>query len=175
MRSPGSEGGVFLVGMMGAGKTTVGARLAEALDLRFVDLDVELAREAGRSIAEIFAAEGEDGFRAREARLLRALEPHGTVVATGGGVVGQPGLVEHMRVAGRVVYLRATVDTLLARLGTEERTLRPLLADDADGARATLARLLASRYAQYERAHIIVDTDGLDVHAVVERVREQLR
>jgi len=171
MPSPGSERGVFLVGMVGAGKSTVGARLAEVMELRFVDLDVELAREAGRTIAEIFSAEGEDGFRAREARLLRALDPHGTVVATGGGVVAQPGLVEHMRIAGRVVYLRATIDTLLARLTEEERALRPLLTGDT---RATLARLLASRYAQYERAHVIVDTDALDVHAVVERVREQL-
>jgi shikimate kinase len=170
MPSPGSEAGVFLVGMMGAGKSSVGAQLAEKLDLRFVDLDVELEREAKRTVAEIFALEGETGFRVREARLLRALDVTRTIVATGGGVVTQPGLVEHMRVTGRVVYLRATIDTLVARLAGESVS-RPLLQGDP---RAVVERLLDARRAEYERAHVIIDTDGLDLHAVVERVRESL-
>jgi shikimate kinase len=170
--TPGAP--IFLVGFMATGKTTVGRILAARLGWKLVDLDEVIAREAGRSVAAIFEAEGEDGFRAREARALRAVstEPR-TVIATGGGAACRDGNIETMLDAGRVVALVITPEEAIRR--ARGGAGRPLLTGQADPV-ATATALLAARAPFYARAHLSVDTvDRLpqevarDVLAWVER------
>lgn len=173
MPSRASDGRpIFLVGMMGAGKSAVGAGLATRLGRRFVDLDRAIEARAGRTIPELFASD-EAGFRALEAEVLVGLAGRDSVVATGGGVVLRPGNLEHMLASGEVVYLRAEVRTLLARLGEEARLARPLLALAADP-EARLRELLRARGEAYARARITVDTDGRTLDQVVEALVEVL-
>lgn len=160
---------MWLVGMMGAGKSSVGARLAERLGVPFVDADRAIEEEAGRDVAGIFAAEGEAGFRARERAAVERLAGRPAVVALGGGAMAQPGMPERLAARGTVVWLRARPETLRARLG--DAGGRPLLAGlDADGREARLRELLTAREPAYARASRVVDTDGLAVDDVVDRV-----
>jgi shikimate kinase len=160
---------IWLVGMMGAGKSAVGARLAARLALPFFDTDAEIEREARASIAEIFAREGESGFRAREQKAIEALLARGGVVALGGGALTVPGTLERLEAHGRVVYLRARPETLLARVGTGEE--RPLLHGLDPAARGDRLRgLLERREADYARAGLVVDVDEASVEIVAERI-----
>jgi 3-dehydroquinate synthase len=160
--------------MMGAGKSTLGPALARALGRRFVDADREIEREAGASVPEIFAREGESGFRARERAVLDALAGGDVVVAVGGGAIAQPGAARRMAGQGTVVYLRARLETLLARIGNASS--RPLLAGlDAAGRRARLEALLAERKPAYETARITVDTDDLIVPGLVAELSPRIR
>jgi len=124
---------VYLVGFMGAGKSTVGRLLARELGRRWVDMDTEIVREARRSVAAIFAAEGEEGFRRREAELLARLaeEEIPLVVSTGGGIVLRPENRERLRASGFVVYLEVPFSNLWKRL-TESggHSDRPLFSPD---------------------------------------------
>jgi len=164
---------IWLVGMMGAGKSAVGRALAARRRCAFVDGDEAVEGEAGASVAEIFAREGEAGFRRRERAAVERLAGRSAVVALGGGAIAQPGAAARLRESGTVVYLRARPETLLARLG--EARERPLLAGlDAPARRERLAQLLAERESHYARAHVSVDTDGLDVEAVCAAVERGL-
>jgi shikimate kinase len=147
---------IFLVGFMATGKTTVGRILAARLGWKLVDLDQAIAREAGLSVAQIFETEGEDGFRARETRALRAVsaEPR-TVVATGGGAACREENLETMLGAGRVVALAITPAEAVRR--ARGGAGRPLLAGQDDPV-ATATALLAARAPFYARAHLSVDT-----------------
>jgi shikimate kinase len=170
MPSGGSEPPVFLVGMMGAGKSSVGARLAAAIGRRFVDLDTLVEEWAGEPIAALFAAGREDEFRELERSALRGFDARGAVVATGGGTVVHGGNLEWMLARGRVAYLRARPDTLAARL---EGSARPLL-EGHEGVRARamrLATLLDQRRAAYEQAHLVLDTEALSEDEVVAQLR----
>ena len=160
MPSLGSDP-IYLVGMMGAGKTAVGIALAAALGRRFVDLDRALEQKSGMAVAALFAAEGEHAFRDREARLLVELDAKDTVVATGGGVVTRPENMELLLARGRVVYLRAKASTILSRLARQPDGLasRPLLRT-APNAEDVLGSLWEQRRAAYERAHLRIDTDA---------------
>lgn len=161
-------GSIFLVGMMGAGKTTIGRALAQKLRRPFVDTDRVLVERTGVPIATIFEIEGESGFRRRESAVLAevAAEP-GRVVATGGGIVLDPGNREVMRAHGTVVYLRARLESLWERL--RQDTTRPLLAT-ADP-RQKLAQLLEQRDPLYrEAAHLVVDTGPQSAANLVNRV-----
>lgn len=147
---------IFLVGMMGAGKTTVGKALARRLGREFVDCDREIVLRTGVPIATIFEIEGEQGFRRRESAVLAELAGHrGTVIATGGGAAIAPENRALMRASGTVIYLCATVEHLHER--TRKDTARPLL---ASGDRlATLSRLLAERDPLYrEAAHLVFES-----------------
>lgn len=149
---------VILVGQMGAGKSTVAEHLARRLP-GFAPCDLDKVIEArGRSVADIFASEGEARFRAIEAEvrdgILRSEVP--LVVATGGGAPCQPGAIELMRAAGFVVWLQASPALLVARVGGQGG--RPLIAGlQRDEAERFLARQLASREAYYAQAHLAVD------------------
>jgi len=159
--------------MMGVGKSSVGAALAARLGLAFVDLDREIEAAAGRSVAGIFEAEGEAGFRRRERRALEEVAGRPAVVALGGGAMAQPGVPERLAEAGTVVWLRARPETLAARLG--DASARPLLAGLAPEVReARLGALLAEREPAYGRAALAVDTDGRDVEATVDAVARAL-
>jgi len=167
------SGPIWLVGMMGAGKSAVGPRLARRLGRSFLDTDREIERAAGRSVATIFADEGEAGFRARERAAVRAAERGRAVVALGGGAIAQPGVAERLAARGTVVHLRARPETLLARIGDADA--RPLLRGvPADERRRRLEVLLAERRAAYESARIVVDTDGRSLEEVVEEIVERL-
>lgn len=164
---------LWLVGMMGAGKSVVGPLLARSLGRDFVDTDAEIETLAGTSVAQIFANEGEASFRERERAAIEALLGGDAVVALGGGAIGQPGVSARLAESGTVIYLRATPATLLRRLG--DCAGRPLLS--ALGARARLARLealLAERRCAYETASIAIDTDGLAIEAVLEEISRRL-
>jgi shikimate kinase len=160
---------VWLVGMMGAGKSTVGPALAQRLGRAFVDSDAEIERRAGRRIAEIFASEGEGGFREHERAAIDSLSGSDSVVALGGGAIAERGAAERLRRAGVVVYLNARPDTLLGRLG--DCATRPLLSDVAPERRLEkLREILRARRGAYESARVVVDTDGRSAAEVVETV-----
>jgi shikimate kinase len=148
---------VALVGLMGAGKTTVGRRLAQALGCRFADADAEIAVAAGRSVAEIFAEHGECAFRRGErlviARLLRE-PPH--VLATGGGAFIDERTRALMKERATSVWLKAPLDVLMKRVS--RRNDRPLLKEDDPA--AVMQRLMAERYPIYAEADIIIETGG---------------
>jgi shikimate kinase len=164
---------VWLVGMMGAGKSTIGRRLAQRLGRRFVDTDAEVERAVGRSVAEIFAHEGEAAFRGHERAAIEAVGEEAAVVALGGGAIAQPGASERLARAGTVVYLRARPATLLARVGDAEG--RPLLRGlAAERQLARLAELLEERRKAYESARIVLDTDDRPVAALVEELARRL-
>jgi len=162
------NGNIFLVGMMGAGKTTVGRALAQRLELEFVDSDRVLVERTGVPVATIFEIEGEDGFRKREAAILAELARGADhVVATGGGAVLLADNRAVMRASGTVVYLRARIDNLWER--TRHDASRPLLA--TPDPRATLAALLEARDPLYrDAAHVIVDTGTQSAATLVGRV-----
>lgn len=159
---------LFLVGMMGAGKTTVGQVLADRLGWPHLDSDGQVAQATGRSIPEIFAERGEEAFRAEEAKALTRATTSATpvVVSVAGGAVLDP---ENRRLLGRsgsVVWLRARVDTLAARVGSGDG--RPLL--DHDPA-AALRHLEAQRRPMYQQlAQLVVDVDDLPPTLVAERI-----
>ena len=150
---------LVLVGPMGAGKSSVGKRLAGRFGLAFVDADREVETRTGASIPTIFECEGEAGFRAREAATLAdLLQGHGQVIATGGGAVLDPASRQRMRERGFVVHLQVGLARQIERLARDRS--RPLLAgDDRD---AVLARLSAERAPLYaEVADLCFDTDQL--------------
>lgn len=169
---------VVLVGLPGAGKTAVGARLAERLGRGFVDFDAELERRAGCSVAEIFARAGEPAFRAQEAALAGELAASGTplVLAPGGGCLANPAAAATLRPAGRIIYLRVSAESAVRRMGPEVAR-RPLVAG-ADPI-AAVEGLLARRGALYASADLVLDTDALTLAETVDTlevlVREQER
>jgi shikimate kinase len=159
---------VFIIGMMGSGKTTVGRLLADRLGWRHLDSDEQVGRETGQTIPEIFADRGEAAFRAAEANALAAaaVTDTPTVVSVAGGAVLNPDNRHVLRRGGVVVWLRARVETLAQRVG--DGAGRPLLGDDPG---AALRRLYAQRRPVYqELAQVVVDVDRLEPAAVAERV-----
>ena len=158
---------ITLTGFMGSGKTTVGKVLADFLGCPFMDLDDLIVKKAGKSIPEIFAQDGEPAFRQLEARLLRQTVEKYTentvVLALGGGAVTAPASAALLHEKSVCIYLRATLETLLARL--EGETAGRPLAD------ASLADCLAAREPLYEEtAHVIIDTDGLTPEEVADEI-----
>lgn len=170
MEGPGT---VWLVGMMGAGKSTVGRELASRLGRRFVDTDADIESAVGCSVAEIFASQGEGAFREREREAIEALRGSGAVVALGGGAVTQPKVRKALAGCGVTVYLRAAPETLLARVGDAEA--RPLLAGLGPAERLERVRaLLAEREAAYTVAALCIDTESLGPDEVVEAILARL-
>jgi shikimate kinase len=150
---------IILIGMPGAGKSTLAKKLATTLGWPTVDTDWEIEKRAGSSIASLFAAEGEAAFRELEADVLRdTLAEAPNIIATGGGLPIQPGHMSLLKEAGLVVYLPVSQSVALARL-EEDAGERPLLAGNVDNAWATL---LQERLPIYTQAHIICqDADAL--------------
>jgi shikimate kinase len=168
-----ASGNIFLVGMMGAGKTTLGKALAERLRRDFIDTDRILIERTGVPVATIFEIEGEEGFRRRESAVLAELADRApSVIATGGGVVLAEANRRFMRESGTVVYLRARLESLWER--TRHDASRPLLA--TPDPRARLAELLEEREPLYrEAAHVVVDTGSQSASTLVNRVMAALR
>lgn len=159
---------VILVGLPGCGKTTVGRSVAERLNRPFLDLDEEIERREGESIARIFGERGEAHFRQLERQLTEELRDRGgMIVSPGGGWIANPGLVSLVRPPGRLVYLRVRPETALARLGSN-RASRPLLS--RPDPLAELHRLHVARRAGYESADWIVDTELHGLQRVIDEV-----
>jgi shikimate kinase len=159
---------LLLVGMMGAGKSTVGRLLADRLGCPYLDSDVEVEAVTGHTVAEIFAQDGEAAFRVAEADALHAAlsGPAPVVVSVAGGAVLDPANRELLRRSGTVVWLRASPATLAARVG--DGAGRPLLAGDPA---AALVRLEAERCPLYaEVADVVIDVDGVPPAEVADQV-----
>ncbi|MDO8437267.1 MAG: shikimate kinase [Nitrosomonadaceae bacterium] len=165
-------GNIFLVGMMGAGKTTIGKSLASHLDKTFFDSDREIQKRTGVGIPVIFEIEGEAGFRKRETEMLRELvKLKNIVLATGGGAILSTENRELLRRNGTVVYLRATVDDLWRR--TRHDRSRPLL--QTPNPHAKLAELYAQRDPLYcEIAHIVVESGTQSTRQLTQSLAQQL-
>jgi shikimate kinase len=163
---------VFLVGFMGSGKSTVGRLLAREYALPFIDLDAVVECSAGRTVAELFAEEGEGRFRQLEHDALQSLCGEGpTIVACGGGTVLLPENRALMKSLGHVVYLEVSAGEALARIG--DVAGRPLLASGEPGAAASL---LSARETLYRvTADVAVDTGGKPVARVAVEVADALR
>jgi shikimate kinase len=172
-RKPAVPGNIFLVGLMGAGKTSVGRQLARRLGKTFYDSDQEIERRTGVRIPVIFDIEGEAGFRAREAAVLGELVAlEDIVLATGGGVVLAPGNRRRLQDHGTVVYLRGAAEELWQR--TRHDRNRPLL-QTADPL-ARLRELHAERDPLYrEVADIVIDTGSQSVRILAEDLEARLR
>jgi Shikimate kinase len=164
---------IFLVGMMGAGKTTIGRALARAVDREFLDLDHEIEARCGVRVAHIFDVEGEEGFRKRERMVLdECTSKQAMVMATGGGAVLAPENRDKLRSRGVVVYLRATPEELYRRVARDRN--RPLL--QTENPQGRIRELVAAREPLYEEvAHIVFDTGSMPVHHVVKALLPVLK
>jgi len=163
---------VVLIGMMGAGKSSIGRRLASRLSIPFVDADTEIEKAAGMSINEMFSAHGEPYFRAGEMRVIaRLLESGPQVLATGGGAFMNADTRTAIRAKGISVWLRATLDVLNRRI--KRRGDRPLLksADPVE----TLRRLIDERYPVYAEADLTVESRDVPHETIVDEILEALR
>lgn len=167
-----SRQSIFLVGPMGAGKTTVGKKLAELCGLEFVDSDHEVELRTGVDISFIFEKEGEEGFRRREQAVIADLtQRSGIVLATGGGAVLLPENRAQLAARGAVVYLHASLEQQISR--TERSDNRPLLT--GGDRQEVLARLLQYRDPLYrEVADLVLETDGKNARQLAREIEDYL-
>jgi shikimate kinase len=159
---------VFLVGPMGAGKSTIGRHLADELHLEFYDSDQEIERRTGADIAWVFDLEGEEGFRVREENMINELsDKQGIVLATGGGSIISKTVRNRLSARGIVVYLQTTIDKQVARTQRDKR--RPLL--QTDDPEQVLINLAEERNPLYEEvADYVIDTDDQSARAVASQI-----
>ena len=164
---------IFLVGLMGAGKSTIGRRLAQELGKQFRDSDVEIENKTGVSIDVIFDIEGEQGFRRRETGMLREMvEERGIVLATGGGAVLAPENRELLRDNGLVIYLKASAEHLAGRVRLDRR--RPLLQSGDKLER--IRELMIERDPIYQQlADLVVETNNRSVPRVVREISKMIK
>ena len=165
-------GNIYLVGPMGAGKSSIGKRLAKKIKRDFYDCDRVLEERTGVAITTIFELEDEKGFRKRETKILTELSRLSSVViATGGGVILYESNRDLLRASGQVVYLQASVDTQLKR--TRQDKKRPLL--QTENRRAKLLALAEQRNPLYAKvANITIDTDAQTISNSISQIIKQL-
>ena len=163
---------IFLIGPMGAGKSTIGKRLAHSLGAKFADSDREIEKHTGADIPLIFELEGESGFRQRESHILNQLtQDKNLVLATGGGSVLLPENQDMLKNRGKVVYLHTTVAQQLQRTRRDQN--RPLL--QTENPEQKLRDLFNTRDPIYRQlANVIVDTDGRSIHSVSQEIIKRL-
>jgi len=167
------RGNIFLVGPMGAGKSTVGKRLADVRGMEFVDSDNEIEARTGVDIAYIFEKEGEDGFRKRERLVIGDLtQRNGIVLATGGGAIIEADNRQWLAARGFVIYLHASLDQQVNRTARTDN--RPLLRAGGER-RDILRRLFEMRDPLYrEIADLVLPTDGRNARTLVREIEEHL-
>ena len=163
---------IFLVGPMGAGKSTIGRHLADELHLEFFDSDHEIESKTGADIAWIFDLEGEEGFRKHELDTINELsDKQGIVLATGGGSIITPAVRNRLSARGIVVYLQTTIDKQVARTQRDKR--RPLLQNDDP--ETVLRNLAEERNPLYEEvADYVVDTDDQSARSVANQIIQKI-
>jgi shikimate kinase len=164
---------IYLIGLMGAGKTTIGKQLAKALKLPFYDSDKAIEESTGVDISTIFEFEGEEGFRDREQKMIQKLtQLQGIVLATGGGAILREENRNSLKDNGYVVYLQCSVDRILER--TRRDTQRPLLR--TDNPRERLQQLFEQRQPLYlSCSDFKIDTGVLKSKTVVSRILEEYK
>ena len=162
---------LWLLGLSGSGKSTVGPRLAQALGLPWVDTDEEIARNSGKSIPEIFAQEGEESFREKESAILaKAAAGPASVISCGGGIVLREANRQAMASTGLRIYLQADPSTLARRIRSSQN--RPLLSGKSP--EETLAAQLTQRAPGYEESEIRIEVARLKPGEVVAAIRQKL-
>ncbi|MGK5093736.1 shikimate kinase [Deltaproteobacteria bacterium TL4] len=158
---------IVLIGFMGVGKTTIGRKLARRLGYYFLDMDHQIEQEQGCSIAEIFDYAGESCFRNLETQLLqRLISVHNTVLSTGGGIITTEGNIQLMKKIGKLVYLKAPVEVILARL--ENDTKRPLLR--TENAEEKIRTLLEKRSPLYAQADYVFESDQTPIPMIITQI-----
>lgn len=162
----------ILVGMMGAGKTTLGRALAERSGRTFKDTDQMLQLRLGRAIAQIFQVYGEPTFRDHESNVLKGLESGPFVVSTGGGIVLRPENWVEMRRLGLIIYLRAAPEILIERLEKSKKK-RPLL--DTEDWETRLKELLEEREPLYQQADVVIELNDVELDNALDRVWEVIQ
>ena len=161
---------VILVGLSGCGKTSIGRAAAKALNWPFIDFDTEIEHRQHMSVPRIFESLGEAAFRKLEQDLTRELVTcRGTIMSAGGGWVTNREAVALLRPTGRIIYLRASPELLVARLATA-RVRRPLL--EVSNPLDTLTRMHQERAPLYEEADLVIDTEVFDRKQLIEQVRQ---
>ncbi|AMB99861.1 hypothetical protein AWM75_07725 [Aerococcus urinaehominis] len=163
---------IYLIGFMGAGKTTVGRILADRLNQPFVDLDDYIADQAGLSVPEIFEQFGEGHFRQLELQAIQASLDQPGVIATGGGCVETPAVCQLLSQADRVYYLQADFDALYQRIQQDTETIRPLAQPGQEA--ATKARYLARQARYQEAGGQTINTDLMTPDQVAEWIINDL-
>ncbi|MCW9024160.1 MAG: shikimate kinase AroK [Gammaproteobacteria bacterium] len=164
---------IFLIGPMGAGKTTIGRQLAKVLSLDFADSDHEIEARTGANIPLIFDLEGEEGFRDREQAMIDELsQRENMVLATGGGAVLREENRQHLQQRGKVIYLHTNIEQLLARTKNDQN--RPLL--QTENPRQKFEDLMAIREPLYrETAHVVINTNQQSITKTVQEIVEKLK
>ena len=161
---------IILIGMPGAGKSTVGVVLAKSLGYNFIDSDLVIQAETGKRLFEIIEEEGIDGFLAVENQINAKLQTHHAVIATGGSVIYGEEAMEHLKSIGKVIYLKVTFESLEKRLGN---LLKRGVAIRSGN---TLMDLYNERVPLYEKyADYIIDEHNRDIREVVEMIQETLK
>lgn len=168
-----NTGNIFLVGLMGAGKSTIGRQLARELGKQFRDSDSEIEKRTGVSIDVIFDIEGEQGFRRRETRMLQELvEERGIVLATGGGAVLASDNRQLLRDNGLIIYLKASAEHLAGRVKLDRR--RPLL--QTGDKLAKIRELMTQREPVYQQlADMVVETNNRSIPRVVREISKMIK
>ena len=160
---------IVLIGMPGAGKSTIGVILAKVTGKDFIDADLVIQKEEGQLLSQIIEEEGTDGFLQIEERVNRSLNPQAAVIATGGSVVYGGSGMEHLRAIGTVVYLKLSYEAVAGRL----RDIRGRGVVLREG--QTLKELYEERKVLYERyAHVTVEEDGFTVEETLEKTLQAL-
>lgn len=160
----------ILIGFMGSGKTVVGKRLAKRLGYTFIDTDILIEENTGKSISDIFSHDGEQSFRDTETQILTelsGLSEH--VISTGGGIITKKENRERLKNIGFIIWLRASPETIFKRVSTENH--RPLL--KVDNPLEQIKRLMSQREQSYAKSDLTIDTDGLEVDDVVNKIIRQ--
>lgn len=165
-------GAWILVGMMGAGKSSVGRKLAELSDRPFVDTDFLIQERFLRPVAQIFRVYGEDAFRDHETSVLASLTDAPIVLSTGGGIVGREENWAHMRRIGRTIYLKSSPETLIGRLA-ESKKRRPLL--ETEDWQESVRQILARREPLYDRAEIHISLDEIAIEDAAQAILALLK
>ena len=164
---------IFLIGFMGAGKSTIAKELQSMLDMHLVEMDERIVKEQGMSINDIFANYGEEHFRDIESQLVLAIGKEGnTIVSCGGGVVLRPHNIENMKKSGRIIFLAATPETIYERV--KNSTDRPILNGHMNV--EYIGELMEKRRGFYEAAaDIRVDVDGKTVSQVCDEIVKKVK
>lgn len=162
---------IYLIGFMGAGKTTVSKKLAGKLSVNYYDTDKEIVKAAGKSINDIFAAQGEKHFRQLESAVLQAMPENDAVVATGGGIIVSAKNRQLMREKGIVVFLYANINETLERLAGDDS--RPLLQGNKLQSAESLFTTRLPLYRQ--AADVEIDTTSKDVSDIVDEILQRMK
>jgi shikimate kinase len=164
---PTQDANLYLVGFMGTGKTTIGRAVAHRLGFQLIDSDHEIERRSGKTVAQIFAEDGEPAFRQLEREFVESGHPAtGQVIACGGGLVVQPGMLAALKAKGVVMCLHASLETVLRR--TQGNRHRPLL--NVDDPEERIRVLYAQREPIYKQAGTIILTDARPLNDIVNHV-----